>query len=95
MSPANPSYAFISDWNDTPPAVALARREYRRRALGIWPGLDRARLRRTNGDPWKIARLVQTRTSLAVEDILLLLMGPDRAAELKSAARGGIERSSH
>jgi hypothetical protein len=57
--------------------------------------LDRARLRRTNGDPWKIARLVQTRTSLALEDILLLLMGPDRVVELKPAAHRQINRSSH
>jgi hypothetical protein len=69
------SYAFVSDWNDTPPSAGPAHVDYRRRALGIWPGLDRTRLRRTKGDPWRIANLVATRTSLAHEDILVLLMG--------------------
>ena len=43
----------------------------------MWPGLDRRRLRRTEGDPWKIARLVASRTSLSLEAIFFLLMGPE------------------
>ncbi len=77
---------FISEWSEpvgasgqtgapaTDPSV------YQRRALLIWPGLDRVRLRRTHGDPWKIAGLVAGRTTLPVEAILTLLMGIDAAA---------------
>ena len=85
MMPLPASYAFVSDWNDTPPRSAPAHIDYRRRALGIWPGLDRARLRRTMGDPWRIANLVATRTSLAHEDILVLLMGLE-GAQVRSAS---------
>ncbi len=66
---------FISDWNDGPTDPARAVSRYQRRALAIWPGLDHARLRRTHGDPWRIARLVATRTSLPVETIVALLVG--------------------
>ncbi len=72
-----PDDAFIADWNDRPPTRAPIRPRYQQRALLIWPGLDRARLRRTDGDPWRIARLVESRTGLTMEDILVLLMGPD------------------
>jgi hypothetical protein len=68
---------FISDWNDPPDAEPPDRGEYRRRALLIWPGLDRQRLRHTQGDPWRIAGLVSARTSLSMEAILVLLMGPE------------------
>lgn len=81
MSSGHPSYAFVADWNDSPPRERHTRPDYRRRALGIWPGLDQGRLRRTNGDPWKIAKLVAGRTSLAPESILVLLMGVDEGRE--------------
>ena len=43
------------------------------RALLLWPGLDRARLGRTRGDPHKVARLVARRTIHSEEAILSLL----------------------
>lgn len=43
------------------------------RALMLWPGLDRARLGATGGDPLRIARLVARRTSLPIETILAML----------------------
>ena len=75
MSASSEQHWFITEWADNPPAPATAASVYQRRALLIWPGLDRARLRRTHGDPWKIARLVARRTSLPIESILSLLMG--------------------
>jgi hypothetical protein len=58
----------------------------RARALALWPGLDRTRLRRTGGDPVRIARLVGRRTTLPIEAILGLLTGgaaetPRRASD--------------
>jgi len=46
---------------------------YSARALALWPGLDRARLSRTRGDPAAITRLVMRRTSLSAEGILAVL----------------------
>jgi hypothetical protein len=43
------------------------------RALLLWPGLDRARLAETKGDPRRIARLVSRRTNLPPEAILRML----------------------
>jgi hypothetical protein len=54
------------------------------RALALWPGLDRARLRRTGGDPVRVARLVGHRTTLPIEAILGLLTG---AAEAPARVR--------
>lgn len=45
----------------------------RSRALAIWPGLDRRKLTRTCGDPYRIACLVARRTALPIESILRLL----------------------
>jgi len=45
----------------------------RSRALAIWPGLDRTKLARTCGDPNRVARLVERRTSLPREAILGML----------------------
>jgi hypothetical protein len=45
------------------------------RALLLWPGLDRGRLVRTNGDLRKVARLVGRRTIHSEESILQLLQG--------------------
>ena len=47
--------------------------DYAARALGLWPGLDRVKLRRTHGDPTRIARLVGQRTALPPEAIVGLL----------------------
>lgn len=66
---------FIVDWNDAPIRPRRPGTRYQRRALAIWPGLDHRRLRRTGGDPWRIARLVATRTSLPFETIVVLLLG--------------------
>jgi len=46
---------------------------YSLRALAIWPGLDRVRLARTRGDPDRITRLVQRRTTLSSESIFAVL----------------------
>jgi hypothetical protein len=40
----------------------------------LWPGLDRRKLRRAGDDPRKIARLIEPRTSMTVEDILATLL---------------------
>lgn len=54
--------------------VPSARRPtYEARALAIWPRLDAGRLRRTKGDPHRIARLVQARTMLSFDEILGIL----------------------
>lgn len=47
--------------------------DVRRRALAIWPWLDRTKLIRTRGDPDRVARLVGHRTSLPNEAILGML----------------------
>ncbi len=87
MPSLHPSYAFVADWNDSPPLPAPTRRDFQRRALSIWPGLDRERLRHAQGDPWKIARVVSARTSLTLESILVLLM----ASEDRTHPAGGGE----
>jgi hypothetical protein len=50
--------------------------EYDRRALAIWPRLDRRALRRCRHDPRRIAALVSRRTSLPLESIVYLLIAP-------------------
>jgi hypothetical protein len=47
-----------------------------RRALGLWPRLDRASLRRCNGDVKRIAALVSRRTTMAPEAIVKVLLMP-------------------
>jgi hypothetical protein len=47
-----------------------------RRALTMWPRLDRAALRRCRHDPRRIAALVARRTSIPPEAILQLLTMP-------------------
>jgi hypothetical protein len=47
--------------------------DVRRRALLLWPGLDRRKLSRTGGRPRRVARLVERRTSLTVDVILGML----------------------
>jgi hypothetical protein len=73
MSCSNLDRAFIADWNDGPPAPCPSP-DYRRRALGLWPGLDRGRLHRTGNDPLRIARLVSRGTGESTETILVLLL---------------------
>jgi len=48
-----------------------------RRALSVWPGLDRRALGRCHGDPARITRLVARRTTMPPEAIRTLLVGLD------------------
>lgn len=52
-------------------AVALERR-----ALALWPRLDRAALRRCRQDPSRIAALISRRTALSPEAIKQVLLMP-------------------
>ena len=56
-----------------PAPADLADRDVRKRALALWPGLDRRKLSRTGGRPRRVARLVERRTSLTLETILGML----------------------
>ena len=47
-----------------------------RRALGLWPRLDKAALRRCHGDVKKISQLVSRRTTLPPEAIAKVLLMP-------------------
>jgi hypothetical protein len=47
--------------------------DYRARALALWPRLDPRKLRRTQGEVVRIARLVERRTALSFEVILGML----------------------
>ena len=93
MSSSMSTSAFIADWNDSPPVARPDRGIYQRRALFMWPGLDRRRLRHTQGDPWRIARLVASRTSLSLEAIVFLLMGPEIDGGVTTASPIGLTRS--
>ncbi len=55
------------------PSAAI---DSRRRALAIWPRLDASKLARTCGEPERVARLVERRTSLSRKAIVQLLGGP-------------------
>jgi hypothetical protein len=48
-----------------------------RRALAMWPGLDRAALARCAGNPDRIARLVSRRTALSETSIRMVLIEGD------------------
>jgi hypothetical protein len=50
--------------------------QYSERALSIWPRLDRKALSRCACDPNRIVRLVARRSSLPIEAVLALLIGP-------------------
>jgi hypothetical protein len=50
--------------------------EMARRALALWPRLSARRIRRCDGDPWRIAKLVSQRTSLPLETIVGMLRMP-------------------
>jgi len=73
MSSQFVDYSFIADWNDRPKPTSGSRVDYVHRALAVWPGLDRARLRRARNDPMRIGRLVSNSTSAPLETILVLL----------------------
>ena len=47
-----------------------------RRALALWPRLDRAALRRCHQDPARIAALISRRTSLSPDAIKQVLLMP-------------------
>jgi hypothetical protein len=47
-----------------------------RRALALWPRLDRAALRRCRQDPGRIAELVARRTTMPPEAIRQVLLMP-------------------
>jgi hypothetical protein len=47
-----------------------------RRALALWPRLDRAALRRCHQDPGRIAALISRRTTLSPESIKQVLLMP-------------------
>ncbi len=60
-------------WNGrTSPSDAI---DPRRRALAIWPRLDATKLARTCGEPERVARLIERRTSLSKEAIIRMLGG--------------------
>ncbi len=50
-----------------------------RRALALWPRLDRAALRRCHSDAHRIAALVARRTTMPPEAIFSVLMMPSVA----------------
>jgi hypothetical protein len=54
----------------------------RPRALALWPGIDRARLRRTRGEPRRVARLIEQRTRLPFEVIVAMLTGEPIAQDV-------------
>jgi hypothetical protein len=70
-------YSFIADWNDRPRSTSGSPVDYVRRAMAVWPGLDRARLRRARNDPMRIGRVVAHSTSAPLETILVLLQDED------------------
>jgi hypothetical protein len=49
--------------------------DYRERARLLWPRLDPIRLRRTRGDPLRILRLVELRSSLPRDVLLAMIVG--------------------
>ena len=60
------------------PAASPASRELlRRRALAIWPRLDRAALRRAGEDVDRVASIVERRSSLPRESIIGILRMPE------------------
>jgi len=61
------SAAEVATGDTTPSAAMLAR------ALSLWPRLDPRALRRSNGDPERIARLVARRSGLDRDTIVAML----------------------
>jgi hypothetical protein len=69
---------------------------YARRAQVLWPRLDPAKLRRTLGEPERIARLVARRTALPAEAIVRVLLAddPKPPAHPRRPTLAGIGRAS-
>ncbi len=67
-----PGDSALDDGSRQPGGVVLDG-DVRNVALAIWPRLDRKKLTRTCGDPNRVARLVERRTSLPRESILAML----------------------
>lgn len=65
-------FAFPRSDPSEAPARDLSMR-IRRRALLLWPRLDRVRLARTGGDPQRIARLIGRRSALPADVIVAML----------------------
>jgi hypothetical protein len=47
---------------------------FERRALALWPRLDRSALRRCGNDPTRIAALISRRTAMPPEQIVQVLV---------------------
>ena len=60
----------------TDPRGSQAAMALERRAMALWPRLDRAALRRCRQDPDKIAELIARRTALSPETIKQVLLMP-------------------
>jgi hypothetical protein len=58
------------------PGLPSAAAALERRALALWPRLDRAALRRCRQDPARIAALISRRTALSPESIRQVLLMP-------------------
>ena len=58
------------------PGFSSAAVTLERRAMALWPRLDRAALRRCRQDPSRIAALIARRTSLSPEAIKQVLLMP-------------------
>jgi hypothetical protein len=58
------------------PGLQSAAAALERRALALWPRLDRAALRRCRQDPARIAALISRRTALSPEAIKQVLLMP-------------------
>ena len=65
---------FVADWNDQVAVVPQPTMDYRRRALWLWPGLERRQLRHAHDDPLWIARLVARGTRQPIETVLAMLL---------------------
>jgi len=61
---------------DRSTSADVAVTDVRKRALSLWPGLDRRKLSRTGGCPSRVARLVARRTSMDLDTILGMLTMP-------------------
>lgn len=80
MARMYPEPEFVSDWIDRESSRAVEDAAVKRRALSLWPGLDRRKLGRTHGDPKRIARLVAPRSGLLPDEIVELLIGDGHEA---------------
>jgi hypothetical protein len=66
----------LADPRQSRAAIALERR-----AMALWPRLDRAALRRCRQDPDKMAELIARRTALSPETIKQVLLMPSVSDE--------------